>query len=377
MSISGDKIAFLLMVFIIIISPLENIIGIESIVYPIVTVLLFFALVVKRRVRRNESIFLLLYLVYAFITCLWSKADSPIYGMRITTLMFLILIITSEFDFSQHDYDIIENAMIIHGIVLLILCFTFGQYQDNRFWIISSTTGADPNYLSQWFILPICICIRKIFKANIKWIIKPIFIIEIVLAFYFIMQSGSRSGLVCSFAALVLSALFENKDIIKRRPLIGLIILGGFIILFILILNMMPSYTLYRFESDNGALGGRAEVWKELIGILNNNIGGTFFGMGEGSTTYYTSHHIVAHNTYLDILFENGIVGLALYLAYCISILKKAIHKDGTVTIGLLLNYVLIFTLSSISMRPTIFAYFMAEFNVLDCSNDEVEYLNE
>lgn len=377
MSISGDKIAFLLMMFIIIISPLENIIGIESIVYPIVTVLLFFALVVKRRVRCNESIFLLLYLVYAFITCLWSKADSPIYGMRITTLMFLILIITSEFDFSQHDYDIIENAMIIHGIVLLILCFAFGQYQDNRFWIISSTTGADPNYLSQWFILPICICIRKIFKTNIKWIIKSIFIIEIVLAFYFIMQSGSRSGLVCSFAALVLSALFENKDIIKRRPLIGLIILGGFIIFFILILNMMPSYTLYRFESDNGALGGRAEVWKELIGILNNNIGGTFFGMGEGSTTYYTSHHIVAHNTYLDILFENGIVGLTLYLAYCISILKKAIHKDRTVTTGLLFNYVLIFTLSSISMRPTIFAYFMAECNVLDYSNDEAEYSNE
>ena len=77
---------------------------------------------------------------------------------------------------------------------------------------------------------------------------------------------------------------------------------------------------LYRFKSDNGALGGRAEVWKELIGILNNNIGGTFWGMGEGSTTYYTSHRIVAHNTYLDILFENGIVGLALYLAYCISL---------------------------------------------------------
>lgn len=372
LTISGDRIAFLLSVFIIVISPLENIIGIESIVYPIVTVLLMFTLLGKRQVRITESFFLLFYLFYAFITCLWTKADNSIYGMRITILMFLILFLFSQFDFTEHEYEILENAMIIHGLVLLLLCFTFGQYSDNRFWIISSTTGADPNYLSQWFILPICICIKKVFETSIKWFVKPVLIIEIILAFYFIMQSGSRSGLICTFAALVICAIYENRTVIKEKPLFGIIIFAGFLVLFIALLQMVPSYTLYRFETDNGALGGRASIWRELIGILNKDLIGTFIGMGEGSTTYYTSSHIVAHNTYLDVLFENGLIGLFFYVSYCISILRKSFLKDRTITIALVINLILIFTLSSINMRPTIFAFFMAECNVLRDDEEDV-----
>lgn len=261
--------------------------------------------------------------------------------------------------------------MVIHGLVLLLLCFTFGQYSDNRFWIISSTTGADPNYLSQWFILPICICVRKIFEPSVKWIIKPILIVEIVFAFYFIMQSGSRSGLVCSFAAFLICAFNKTKIFLKESPLVGLLILIGFIVLCVFIFQMIPSYTLYRFETDNGALGGRASIWKELLGILNNNVLGSFFGMGEGSTAYYTSNHIVAHNTYLDILFENGIIGLILYVFYCISAFRTSQSKDRTITIALVMNLILIFTLSSINMRPTIFAFLMASCNVLDNSEYE------
>lgn len=105
MSISGDRIAFLLGIFVIIISPFENITGIESIVYPIVAVLLMFTLGVKKQIKKSGSLFLILYLIYAFVTSLWTKAESPIYGMRITILMFIVLSLFTQFDFAQQEYD--------------------------------------------------------------------------------------------------------------------------------------------------------------------------------------------------------------------------------------------------------------------------------
>ena len=102
----------------------------------------------------DETSALLLFLGYAFLTCYWSVNAAPFLNLFNTAVMyiflFLVLLLASE-----QDYERLKKAFVIQGVVLLILCLSFGTYQDNRFWIISSTTGADPNYLSGWFILPV------------------------------------------------------------------------------------------------------------------------------------------------------------------------------------------------------------------------------
>lgn len=366
MILDYKKVVYALSIFLIMISPLENIFGIEIIIYPLGTVILILCIVLKGQIKFQENICLLIYIAYAILTCFWSKNIDAISSLFTTGMMFLFLYLQLQFDYTKSVYEKFEYAIIVQGSILLIICFLFGQYQDNRFWIISNTSGADPNYLSGWFILPTCICVKNIFKKHNKIIVKLLLIIEILLILFFVMQSGSRSGLICNVGAIVFCSIYELRIIIRKKPFVGFLGILVLCMLLGLVWQNLPDTMLYRLQTADDNLGGRGDIWKEIFIILSNNILGLLFGMGQGSITLYTSHHIVAHNTFLDILFETGIIGLTLYLVFCFTALRKAFSKGGAITIALLFNFVLIFTLSSIYMRPLILMFFMADCNIYE-----------
>lgn len=364
MYISEKKVAFWLSIAVIIIAPFENIVGIEIIIYPLAIIILTLCVLEKHTVKLQESICLLLYLLYAMITCFWSRNVYALSSMLTTTVMFIFLFLQLQFSYTQEEAKSLEVAIILQGIILLGMCFIYGKYQDSRFWIISESTGADPNYLSGWFILPTCICIKCLFRERWPIFIRGILLTEVVLALYFIMQSGSRSGLICNFGAIILCVCYELRSTIKKKPAIGLVAVLLSLYLLYTTLQMMPETMLYRLAVSDSNLGGRGEIWKELCTVLMSNMPGFLFGMGQGSVTYYTSYQIVAHNTFLDVLFETGLIGLLLYCWFCASAFRRAVSKSWIISIALFSNYVLIFTLSSIYMRPLIFMLFYADYQI-------------
>lgn len=91
---------------------------------------------------------------------------------------------------------------------------------------------------------------------------------------------------------------------------------------------------------------------------------GLICGMGQGAAPSYSGFDRVAHNTFMDILFENGMIGLLFYLYFFIVALKRAFKKDIAMGIALVATGVLIFTLSSTYMRFLIFILFMADCHI-------------
>lgn len=372
MTLESKDVVFWLIFTLIVIAPLEMVIGIEIIIYPISIIVLLLCILIEKKIYIRENAYLIFYLLYALLTCFWSKNNNAIASSFSTIIMYFLLFLLLQFEYTEYEFDKFQKAIIIQGIVVLILCFLFGEYQDERFWILSRTTGADPNYLSGWFILPICICVKYFFQQYISIPIKFALMIEVFLALYFVMQSGSRSGVICNLGAMLFSLYYELRNIIKKNPIIGGIGILASIILVVAICLMLPETMLYRFRMADSNLGGRGAIWEELWRILNNNVAGFLFGMGQGSVTLYTTHRIVAHNTFLDILFETGIIGLAFYCVFCFLALRNAIAKSWIIGIALIANYILIFTLSSIYMRPLILMFFVAACNV--CEGDVAFY---
>ncbi len=354
-----------MLILLIVLSPLEHVIGVEKLLYTVGLLVAGLCVLYRKKIVIDETSALLLFLGYAFLTCYWSVNAAPFLNLFNTAVMYIFLFLVLQFSYSEQDYERLKKAFVIQGVVLLILCFTFGTYQDNRFWIISSTTGADPNYLSGWFILPVAMVSEFLLRKN-NIFIKALLLVEMVLSFYFVAQSGSRSGLLCiAFVVLVYTTWMLRSEI-RRKPLYGIVGIVGFVFLLSVAVKMIPANTLYRFTgaSDAGSLGGRTRIWGNLMNALFSHPLGLICGMGQGAAPSYSGFDRVAHNTFMDILFENGMIGLLFYLYFFIVALKRAFKKDIAMGIALVATGVLIFTLSSTYMRFLIFILFMADCHI-------------
>lgn len=367
---SMEKLLFQVIKVIIIFSPLEHVIGVEKIFYLTGCLVALSVALIRKVIYVDETCSLIIFVLYAATTCYWTENILPLMDLFNTAVMYFFLFLILQRSYSSQEYEQLKIAVVLQGWVLLALCFAFGTYRDNRFWIITSTTGADPNYLSGWFILPVSVATGYIIEKK-NLILKILFLAEVVLALYFITESASRSGLLCNTFSIVAVVMYLLRGEMKRHPIYGIVGIIIFIVVCFIGVSMLPSYTLYRFmnASDAGSLGGRTQIWSNLISILLNKPIGLLFGMGQGSAPLYSGFNSVAHNTFLDILFENGLIGLSIYLYFFIVSLKRALKKDIVIGISMISICILIFTLSSTYMRFLIFMLFMADCHVEDEDN--------
>lgn len=102
----------------------------------------------------------------------------------------------------------------------------------------------------------------------------------------------------------------------------------------VLFFTPLGSRFLSSFDLSEGSIAGRIEIWTQAIGIIREH---PFFGVGLGNYSYVLEpaapYHtpIYAHNLYLDIAAELGIVGLTLWLVMflCVGVgLLRSFHKS-------------------------------------------------
>ena len=147
--------------------------------------------------------------------------------------------------------------------------------------------------------------------------------------------SFSRASLL-NLAVALLVLLWLNRDRIRWRKLaIGAMTLGagaGAILL-----AAFPAFTAmarlrlfnslqYFFESPNAVLSGRVTSWQTLLSFLGANPWHALLGVGYKTLPYsdFIGATAIGDNTYLTLLVETGIVGLAAVIALNTAILVYA-----------------------------------------------------
>lgn len=358
------RIAFWITIAFIVIAPIENILRTEQYVYIVGIILLGSCILKRKMIIKNNSAIWACYLIYYFVACAWSVNQNVVSGIPVVAAELLFLMMQLQFKYTGNDFEIIKRAFIIQGWILLLLCMTFGSYMDNRFWLKSASSGADPNYLSGWFIIPICYSIEYLFSRKTKSIIKLMIVFQIVLSFYFIMQSASKSGLITNAIAVVAATLYTVKGTIKKHPFRAGLIVVLMIIGIMVALNYMPAYLVTRFKRGSGSLSGRIPMWISVMNSLINNPLALIFGFGTGSVSYHTGTGMVSHNTFLDIFCNQGLIGLTIVLFLMFSNLKYKWRSRPYATIALLSMSVLVFTLSAFNTRFFCFILFIIGANI-------------
>ena len=272
--------------------------------------------------------FLTLFLFWALLSLSWSgypeislKRWLQIFGSYLVCFSFLLRVETGEE--ILHYFRIITYTYII---LTFIAVFTIPaasvNYQGEIAW-----KGIEPhkNTLGQVVLISGMISIISInyYKSGYKILDYIITFLAVIL----LLGSKSTTSILTGFgiSGIAFLAYFLNRfdlgGILKWFTYSSIFILS---LLVISIIIIFPSlfYDFFQFLGKDPTFTGRTDLWILLLGIAGS--GNIFLGAGFGGFWVYGSQNlqqlyslvmdtpIQAHNGYVDLFIETGIIGIAI-----------------------------------------------------------------
>jgi O-antigen ligase len=139
--------------------------------------------------------------------------------------------------------------------------------------------------------------------------------------------TGSRGGFACLIASGVFTMVLAGMS--RRRIFTIVQILGMALVIYFLVRSSLPSMLLERATLGGGgaslAEDPRIRIWLQGLASVRRN---PLFGVGAGVYATVTAidggKAYVAHNTFISVAVELGLVGLALYLVYIAMLFRAA-----------------------------------------------------
>lgn len=131
-------------------------------------------------------------------------------------------------------------------------------------------------------------------------------------------MTGSRSG-IAAFAVIIAGLLLAVRRLASRRTL-ALVGVAVFVAVLVVLQWAGPDAALQRFRSDPQSLGLRIDIWRSSLVAFRQ-----FPWLGSGLDSFGTVmllfqtgpkdvRYAEAHNEYMQILIEGGLISLALVL---------------------------------------------------------------
>lgn len=305
-------------------------------------------------------IFLVLFIGFSFITqkkLLRNKYTKPIYYMlgvliiasaislitgEISTgyllsylLYVLTLMITNSISYSKEDIMMFIKCYILSALAIcfFIIVFRYDFYGGGgvRLTIkIMNNQPIDPNFLAAYLVVPFIIVFGKLLQ-NFRWI-KLICLIILAVG---LLSTSSRGAMLSTFLGsfIILIMYFKSNRKIRNGLVILLVLLIGAYI----IMNFLPTSSLSRlFEFDLYKDSSNAKRFRDWTSGLQAFYQRPFLGYGlRGELSIIisaTRSNLIAHNTYLGLLLQFGIVGMTMFGFYIAHLFRRC--KKNHILIG-------------------------------------------
>ena len=165
------------------------------------------------------------------------------------------------------------------------------------------------------YALPLMILV----KSKILRVMMSMAVMIIIFASF---KRGGLIALSLGLVAYLVTLQFIANKISLSSIILGMAVLAVFVIIFI-ILGTTGDHTLFdRFQSTGNDTGsGRTLVWPVTLGMIeNSDFIGLLFGHGSSAVQMDSPIMLSAHNDFLEITYDYGLLGLVLYLAAFISL---------------------------------------------------------
>ena len=275
----------------------------------------------QTRIFKILNILVALFAIYGFFSIIQGtkvyKADSGGYinsGTYLIGALRTFLPIYTCFLFSKLGC-ITEKVLRVWFWIFLVETFFFYMY----FRISVGLTGYDEmgtnnrGYLFV-YLIPFLFFFRK--NNVLVYILAAVFL-------FFTMLSLKRGAIVITIMALFYFLFHQMKHIKKTKKILSLIVLSIIIAWGSSAITNIYNNDRFQQRIDltlEGNSSGRDDIARSLMEIyLNSDIFHLFFGYGADGTLQYGNY---AHNDWLEMLFDQGLLGFSVYLCFWFAIIR-------------------------------------------------------
>lgn len=256
-------------------------------------------------------------------------SDFPILFLFPAMLCMILTSLRMPTDWFKVELSILRKCYIFYALYTILMRINpiFFTIAVQFFPEVSSKTTMLEQYSNGWMVgftthystngMLLSVGALIYFTAYIYGKKKIDGIWSIVFAIALLL-TGKRAHVLFTFFAVFFGYyLYESSDKRSRRQKIFAVIIIVIVILFIII-NYVPTLStfFYRFvetEENGDVTMGRSSVWQTTLEVFKTN---PLIGIGWGQFQRQGYWSFNAHNIYVQLLCETGIIGSLFYFSF-------------------------------------------------------------
>ena len=249
-----------------------------------------------------------------------------------------LYICLSVVKYNEQEQKLLEDIQVVLLAILVGITLFSNSTFFERTTLEIFGQKSDPNYFVGFFVFPLVITMKKI--AQSKYSIA--YMLLALLSIYCVFLSGSRGGLL-AIIVTVMAFAFIYPPKVKNKMLV--LAAGGSIMLlfWFLVLPFLPDNIVARMSLDQvvetGGTG-RWYIWESMLNEIVNTPDKLLFGRGIEAMHRIFSNgkwsEVFAHNQIIQILYNQGVVGLAAFVALTAGCFLRCIRKRKVVSIAII-----------------------------------------
>jgi O-antigen ligase len=260
------------------------------------------------------------FVLWAAATYFWSLAPeaTAARGWTFVQLLAMMWLIWDQARVPERPPQLMQAY--VWGAVLASVA-TLARYAQNHqtYYRRYAAAGFDPNDLALTVALSIPMALYLALRGRGAW--PWLYRAAVLPAIAAILLAASRTALVCALLAFCF-LVFTWRESRRAQRISGVVLLA---VLLLGMVRLAPSASRERLSSlpaelTQGTLHNRTKIWKAGLKVLKHN---PVAGIGAGAypeavrpalgRPALAGHEYVAHNTFLSVAVESGLIGAALF----------------------------------------------------------------
>lgn len=303
--------------------------------YYILALIVILIMTMRRAVIVFPQVILALWYIYYILSSFWTSTSGmsqmSMYFMTVSS-MTVLAIVMMAIKLKKDDVGEILYFYQLASLLLGILGVFFSRQYGfgTRSSLVLFGIMPDSNNLVAMYGVASAIGMCDLFNSR-KHILADV--LSILINYYDIVMTGSRSGLVLIALQLaIVLFLSEEKKSPKQNAIKWLIVLIAVLLAVAVLSSIVPEEILDRIlgrgnlKFTDGT--GREERWHYGLELWLNK--GFLFGCGWG---YYE-----CHNTFITMLVDVGLIGTTLFMILLIWTAAKGLMQRNVMALMLLVT---------------------------------------
>jgi O-antigen ligase len=268
----------------------------------------------------------LLFFLWNVVSYMWS-VDGNGTVQRIITYGQIFILMLIIWELYQKPGDVIAGLQAYVFGSYVCIASSISNYLSGRvavnYEVRYTATGVNAVDLALFLLLglPVAWHLFTHFNNKKNFILKVLNISYIPLAIFSILLTASRTSLFAIVPAIIF-ILWPKRIDVGRFILIAI-----FLVVSLLVMRaILPAGVVERLATasssiSTGDIGGRVILWKEAITIFLRN---PLFGSGSGTLPAIIGG--LAHQTFLSVLAETGLIGFGLFVCILAIVINQAVR---------------------------------------------------